>query len=135
MRHHFTSSERLALQIMADLWVGFTDMETRPIRRDHWNPCSKSGTRSRRVSRVVTFTVSDSMFPNHRETKIFLEGEETETKVGKAVLRETTWRVSRVMDGLQPPYKEPIAWEETDLQDGFPRHLLRNTTPVLSTDA
>lgn len=143
MRHHFTKSERLALEMATDPWIEFTDMESGPIRRGRWNPWSMNDTRHRSIRRVVTFTISDSRFPMHKGVKISLEGWEHEIRSDEGVESETTWRISRIMNGHQS-YDEPIVWRKLHIPEDdsclplhhrFPRFLMELQSPVTSSDA
>lgn len=146
MRHHFTKSERLALEMATDPWIEFTDMESGRIRKGPWLPATTtmSDTRTRRVRRVVTFVIADPRFPQQKGMKISLEGWEAETKrIGGGVRSETTWRISRIMIGWQN-FDEPIMWRKLHIPDDdsnlpihwrFPRFLMKNQPSVASPDA
>ncbi len=149
MRHHFTKSERLALKVMANLYMDFTDMESGKIRKGTWLPMSTTATetRTRRVRRVVNFTIEDRRFPLDAGVKVSLEGWETEIRFYLAAPSqetpklETIWRVNKVMMGYHSEEKD-VVWHKLhipeptgDLHLDFPHYLLRDAEPVASLDA
>ena len=155
MRHHFTKSERLALKVMAALHMDFTDMESGKIRKETWLLLSHANqnvtsVRTRRVLRVVSFTIKDRRFPLDVGVKVSLEGWETEirsdqTAPSQETLKsETIWRVSKIMMGCHSERrKKGVQWHKLHIPDDsdrpihmqFPHYLMRGAEPVVSADA
>lgn len=144
MRHYFTKSERIALQLIIHLGYELTSMRSWSIQRNPWTPLSRKHTRQRSVSRVVIFWVEDWPSRKVAEVHVHLNGWEKEYPTPEGVRSKTTWMISRVMIGSRTT--EGIAWEKfriPDIQEEseevyrFPHHLFVPACvgAVLSTDA
>ena len=145
MRHHFTKSERLALDFMHFFWHEFSDMEAQPNRKGAWIPATTTTSRIylRRGRRVVIFTLVDPCFPLYKAMRISLEGRETRTVSGNNTESETRWRIAKIMMGYDD-YEGERKWYRLVIPDDkhmpidrqFPHFLMETETiSVASTDA
>ncbi len=122
MRLHFTTSQRLALQLIAHLGYEFTDMESGPIRKERWIPWLGDDTqltRRRSVHRVVSFKIAkEHRIPEVVEVKISLGGWEYQALHQLHQQDErgwTTWAISDVTIGSLTD--DRIVWEKLRIPD------------------
>lgn len=144
MRHHFTKSERLALQLILHLGYELISMRSWSIQRGRWTPLSRKHTRQRSVSRVVTFGVEDWPSRKVAGVQVQLIGWEKERPTPEGTSRRTTWKITGVVVGYRTT--EGVAWKQLHIPDysedpaaydQFPHHLFIPVCvgAVPSTDA
>ena len=137
MKHHFTNSERLALEAYyylrtrGQLQEGFSDMEASGIRETEWRSYPYAEKYERSLTRLITFRfrrLDDRYTPGERPYYLQLHLTGYETRCWGSLARRSHWKIEKVKFGyftaITPETPDGIRWEGIPRETFDENHLL-----------